>query len=35
MRTRKNRRKEAKEQWKEAKKRMSFTEFWRKKFIKN
>ncbi len=35
MRTRKNRRQKAKEDWKESKKKMSFTEFWRKKYVKN
>lgn len=35
MRTRKDRRKKAKEQWKKAKKKLSFTEFWRKNYIKS
>lgn len=37
MRTRKFRRQKAKKEWKETKKKnkMSFTEFWRKKYIKS
>ncbi len=35
MRTRKFRRKKAKEQWKESKKKLSFTEYWRKNYVKN